>query len=80
MQNLTQIQLQSTADRVKLEVILRRYLSKFKMMKSEIDYYSMQTVITFEHNFSIYQLVLPIGTTDKQIEFYLKEQLPELLL
>lgn len=46
----------------------------------ELNHYDMQTIITFSLDNNNYRLVLPLGSTKSQIDYYIKDQLPELLV
>ena len=46
----------------------------------ETNYFDMQSVIYFTVNGQKYRLVVPLDSKTSQIDYYIKDQLPELLL
>lgn len=46
----------------------------------ETNYFDMQSIIYFTVNNQKYKLVIPLDSKFTQIDYYIKDQLPELLL
>jgi hypothetical protein len=61
---------------------VKRYLHSLKPTdwSSETNYFDMQSIIYFTVDGKKYKLVIPLDSKTSQIDYYIKDQLPELLL
>jgi hypothetical protein len=61
---------------------VKRYFHNLKATdwSSETNYFDMQSVIYFTANGQKYKLIIPLDSKTSQIDYYIKDQLPELLL
>jgi hypothetical protein len=61
---------------------VKRYLHHLKPTdwRSETNYFDMQSIIYFTVDGKKYKLVIPLDSKTSQIDYYIKDQLPELLL
>ena len=78
MNDLLQANVQAHGDMVRLKELLKRF--RANNYSVEVDHYSMQSIIFFSIDQHKYQLRVPLGTSYNQLDYYLKEQLPELLI
>ena len=78
MENLLAAQMATNVDLMHV----KRYLHSLKPTdwKAETNYFDMQSVIYFSVNGKKYKLVIPLDSKTSQIDYYIKDQLPELLL
>lgn len=78
MNNLLQSNVQAHGDMARLKELLKRFrANKYSV---EVDHYAMQSIVSFSIDQHRYQLRVPLGTSYSQLDYYLKEQLPELFL
>lgn len=78
MNSLLQTNLQAHADLVILKECLKRF--RVQNLSVDVDYYTYQSIITFLVNDQPYIVRMPIGTPQSSFDYYLKDQLPELLI
>lgn len=78
MNNLLQANVQAHGDMVRLKELLKRFpVNNYSV---EVDHYAMQSIVSFSIDQHKYQLRVPVGTSYNQLDYYLKEQLPELFI
>lgn len=78
MNELLGIQMQSHGDMLQVRNALANV--KATDWKVEVDYFNMQSIITFKVDNTKYKLTVPINSKTSSINYYLRDQLPELLL
>ena len=80
MNNLLSIQMQSHGDMIQVRNALVHLKTMATNWKVDTNYYDMQSIIAFTVNGTSYKLVIPINSSTQTIMYYIKDQLPELLL
>ena len=78
MKDLLHAQLAATVDMMHV----KRYFHNLKATdwRCDANYFDMQSVIYFTVDNQKYKLVIPLDSKLSQIDYYIKDQLPELLL
>jgi len=78
MKDLVHAQMATTVDMMHV----KRYFHNLKATDwyCETNYFDMQSIICFTVSGQKYRLVVPLDSKTSQIDYYIKDQLPELLL